>query len=88
MSANTIGFPSASARGVARERGGLSALAVRDNLTRVTRVVGGEIVGYVDRLELAGGEAYRARRYIARERRFIELPTVWSADDALDTLRW
>lgn len=76
-----------SARPVARSRGALRVLDVRDDLSRVTRA-DGEIVGYVDRLQVAGGQAYRARRYVAAERRFVELPTVWSADDAVDTLRW
>lgn len=48
----------------------------------------GEIVGYVDRIDVAGDTAYRARRYVAAERRFVELPNVWSADDAVDCLRW
>jgi hypothetical protein len=74
-------------RPVARARGALRVLDVRDDLSRVTRA-DGQIVGYVDRVEVAGGPAYRARRYIATERRFVELPTVWNADDAVDSLRW
>jgi hypothetical protein len=72
---------------VARSRGDLRILDVRDDLSRVTRV-NGEIVGYVDRVDIAGGTAYRARRYVPAERRFVELPNVWSADDAVDCLRW
>ncbi|OEI69170.1 hypothetical protein [Curtobacterium sp. ER1/6] len=72
---------------VARSRGDLRILDVRDDLSRVTRA-NGEIVGYVDRLDVAGGTAYRARRYVATERRFVELPNAWSADDAVDFLRW
>jgi hypothetical protein len=74
-------------RPVARSRGDLRVLDVRDDLCRITRA-NGEIVGYVDRIDVAGDVAYRARRYVAHERRFVELPTVWSADDAVDTLRW
>jgi hypothetical protein len=76
-----------TARPVTRSRGALRVLDVRDDLSRVTRA-DGAIVGYVDRLQVPGGQAYRARRYLAAERRFVELPTVWSADDAVDTLRW
>ncbi|QWS32347.1 hypothetical protein AABM26_07035 [Curtobacterium aetherium] len=76
-----------SPRPVARSRGDLRILDVRDDLSRVTRA-NGEIVGYVDRVDVAGGTAYRARRYVAAERRFVELPNVWDADDAVDTLRW
>lgn len=72
---------------VARSRGDLRILDVRDDLSRVTRA-NGEIVGYVDRVDVAGGTAYRARRYVATERRFVEFPDVWSADDAVDCLRW
>lgn len=71
----------------ARTHGGLRVLDVREDLSRITRA-NGEIVGYVDRVVLPGGPAYRARRYVAAERRFVELPAVWSADDAVDTLRW
>ena len=46
---------------VARSRGDLRVLDVRDDLSRVTRA-NGEIVGYVDRVDVAGGTAYRARR--------------------------
>ncbi|WP_144764292.1 hypothetical protein [Curtobacterium sp. 9128] len=74
-------------RPVARSRGDLRILDVRDDLSRVTRS-NGEIVGYVDRVQVAGDVAYRARRYVATERRFIELPNVWSVDDAVDCLRW
>uniref|UniRef100_A0A942SYQ7 Uncharacterized protein n=1 Tax=Neobacillus citreus TaxID=2833578 RepID=A0A942SYQ7_9BACI len=70
-----------------RTRGDLRILDVRDDLSRITRA-NGEIVGYVDRVDVAGGTAYRARRYVATERRFVELPDVWSADDAVDCLRW
>lgn len=76
-----------SPRPVARSRGDLRILDVRDDLSRVTRA-NGEIVGYVDRVDVAGDTAYRARRYVAAERRFVELPNVWNADDAVDTLRW
>lgn len=82
-----IASDAASPRGLRWRRGGLHALAVRDDLTRITRA-SGEIVGYVDRVDAAEGHAYRARRYIARERRFVQLPTVWSPDDAIDSLRW
>jgi hypothetical protein len=72
---------------VARTRGALHILDVRDDLSRISRA-NGEIVGYVDRIDIAGGPAYRARRYVVAERRFVPLPTVWNADDAVDMLRF
>lgn len=74
-------------RPLVRRRGQLRVLDVRDDLSRVMRD-DGSIVGYIDRIDVAGGPAFRARRYISAERRFVELPTVWSADDAVDTLRF
>lgn len=74
-------------RPVARTRGTLQVLDVRDDLSRISRA-NGEIVGYIDRIDVAGGPAYRARRYVAAERRFVALPNVWNADDAVDMLRF
>jgi hypothetical protein len=76
-----------SSRPVSRDRGSLRVLDVRDDLSRVMRS-DGAIVGYVDRIDVAGAPAFRARRYVATERRFVELPTVWDADDAVDMLRF
>jgi hypothetical protein len=74
-------------RPLARTRGQLRVLDVREDLCRVTRG-NGEIVGYVDRVDIEGLPAYRARRYVPAERRFVALPTVWDPDDAVDSLRW
>ncbi|KQO62979.1 hypothetical protein [Curtobacterium sp. Leaf261] len=74
-------------RPVARTRGSLHILDVRDDLSRISRA-NGEIVGYVDRIDVAGGPAFRARRFVPAERRFVALPSVWSADDAVDMLRF
>ncbi|MFZ7088210.1 hypothetical protein [Curtobacterium sp. RRHDQ10] len=74
-------------RPVARNRGLLQVLDVRDDLSRVMRA-DGAILGYVDRIDVVGGPAYCARRYIAAERRFVDLPAVWSPDDAVDMLRF
>lgn len=74
-------------RPLVRTRGSLRILDVRDDLSRISRA-NGEIVGYVDRIDVAGGPAFRARRFVAAERRFVPLPTVWNADDAVDMLRF
>jgi len=76
-----------SPRPLARARGSLHVLDVREDLSRITRG-NGEIAGYVDRIDVAGDAAYRARRYVADQRRFVELPAVWNKDDAVDCLRW
>lgn len=68
-------------------RGGLRLVQVHDDLARVTRA-GGEIVGYVERFDDPQGERYRAKRFVARQRRFVAIGEFWSRDDATDCFRF
>jgi hypothetical protein len=68
-------------------RGGLRLVQVRDDLARVTRT-GGEVLGYVERLDDPLGERWRAKRFVARQRRFVEIGEFWSRADATDCFRF
>lgn len=68
-------------------RGGLRLVQVRDDLARVTRA-GGEVLGYVERLDDPLGERWRAKRFVARQRRFVEIGEFWSRTDATDCFRF
>jgi len=68
-------------------RGGLRLVQVRDDLARVTRP-GGEVLGYVERFADPQGDKYRARRFIARQRRFVDIGEFWSRSDATDCFRF
>ena len=68
-------------------RGGLRLVQVRDDLARVTRA-GGEVLGYVERFDDPQGEKYRATRFVARQRRFVEIGEFWSRADATDCFRF
>lgn len=48
----------------------------------------GRIIGHLDAREDARGLRYRARRYHAPSRAFLDLGGFWSADDAVDALRF
>ncbi|WP_228498126.1 hypothetical protein [Frigoribacterium sp. VKM Ac-1396] len=68
-------------------RGGLRLVQVHDDLARVTRA-GGEVVGYVERFDDPQGDRYRAKRFLPRQRRFVEIGEFWSRDDATDCFRF
>lgn len=68
-------------------RGGLHLVQVHDDLARVTRA-GGEVVGYVERFDDPQGDRYRAKRFLPRQRRFVEIGEFWSRDDATDCFRF
>jgi len=72
---------------LAETRGGLRLVQVRDDLARVTRA-GGEVLGYVERLDDPLGDRWRAKRFVARERRFVEIGEFWSRSDATDCFRF
>ena len=48
----------------------------------------GRVIGHLQALSLAGGIRYRARRFHGASRAFRELGEFWSADDAIDCLRF
>ncbi len=68
-------------------RGGIRLVQVRDDLARVTRP-SGEVLGYVERFIDPQGERFRAKRFLARQRRFVEIGEFWSSADATDCFRF
>ena len=52
------------------------------------RDASGRVIGHLQALPLADGIRYRARRFHAASRAFRELGEFWSADDAIDCLRF
>lgn len=48
----------------------------------------GRILGHLQRVDSARGVRYRARRYHLPTRAFLELGEFWSADDAVQCLRF
>ena len=67
----------------ARTRPGLHLVQLHDELWRVTRP-SGEVLGYVERFGVRAGLRFRAKRFIVRQRRFVEMGEFWSMDDAVD----
>lgn len=48
----------------------------------------GRVIGHLSALRDEGGVRYRARRFRAGLRRFLDLGDFWSADDAVECLRY
>jgi hypothetical protein len=46
------------------------------------------VLGYVERLDDPLGDRWRAKRFVARERRFVEIGEFWSRSDATDCFRF
>ncbi len=67
----------------ALSRPGLQLVQLHDELWRVTRP-SGEVLGYVERFGVRAGLRFRAKRFIVRQRRFVEMGEFWSMDDAVD----
>jgi len=49
---------------------------------------GGRIIGHLEAVAGPGGTRYRARRFHPASRMFRDLGDFWSADDAIDCLRF
>ena len=64
-------------------RPGLNLVQLHNELWRVTRPCG-EVLGYIERFEVQAGVRFRAKRFIARQRRFVEVGEFWKMDDAVD----
>ncbi|WP_084816210.1 hypothetical protein [Frondihabitans sp. Leaf304] len=77
----------ATAPSVREQRGGLTLVQLHDGLIRVTRP-SGEVLGYVESYQHAEGERFRAKRFLPRQRRFIEIGEFWSRNDATDCFRF
>jgi len=67
-------------------RRGVALTRLRADLWRVTRPAG-EVLGYVESFPTPSGQRYRAKRLIARQRRFIVDGEFWSMADAIECLR-
>lgn len=79
--------PAAQHLPLAEIRGGLRLVQVRDDLSRVT-TASGEVLGYVERHDDPQGDRWRAKRFLARQRRFVEIGDFWSRSDATDCFRF
>lgn len=77
----------ATAQAVEEVRGGLRLVQLHDDLARVT-LTSGEVLGYVERFVHPEGERFRAKRFLARQRRFVEIGEFWSRSDATDCFRF
>jgi hypothetical protein len=67
-------------------RPGINLVQLHDELWRVTRP-DGDVLGYVERFRVREGLRYRAKRLVARQRRFIVMGEFWSIDDAIECFR-
>jgi len=73
---------------IAPSRRGLTIVALRDELWRVTRT-GGDVLGYIElATEQHGATRYRAKRMVVRQHRFVGVGEFWNMDDAVDSLRF
>lgn len=68
-------------------RHGYRLVPLHDGLTRVLDR-DGAVAGYVELIADAGGTRYRAKRLRPRAAGFVVVGEFWSADDALDGLRF
>ena len=64
-------------------RPGLLLVPLHDELWRVTRP-SGDVLGYVEQFRVRAGLRFRAKRFITRQRRFVEMGEFWSMNDAID----
>lgn len=68
-------------------REGVNAIQLHDDLWRVTRP-DGEVLGYIERTELAAGHRFAVKRLLQRQRRFLPVGDFWTIGDALDCFRF
>jgi hypothetical protein len=64
-------------------RPGLVLVQLHDELWRVTRP-SGDVLGYLEQFRVRAGLRFRAKRFLVRQRRFVEMGEFWSMDDAID----
>ena len=67
-----------------RPHPGLGLVVLRSGMTRVTRR-DGEVLGYVEPID---DGRYRAKRLVTRRAQFRLIGDFWTADEALDALRY
>ena len=65
-------------------------LRLADAAPSLWRVIdrSGRVIGHLQALAQGNAIRYRARRFHAASRAFLELGEFWSADDAIDCLRF
>lgn len=73
-------------------RFGVHLTQVHDELWRVTTAqsgsrAGGEVLGYIECFMVPDGLRFRAKRFMARQRRFVVMGDFWSVDDAIGLFR-
>ena len=62
---------------------GVVLVPLASGMWRVTRP-DGEVLGYVDTVQAADGERFRAKRISARLRRFVVVGEFWRMEEAVD----
>lgn len=67
-------------------RFGIRLTQVHDELWRVTKPEG-EVLGYIESFIVQEGVRYRAKRFMARQRRFVVIGEFWSVGDAIEVFR-
>jgi hypothetical protein len=72
-----------STKTMAVTRPGLHLVQLHEELWRVTRP-SGDVLGYLEQFRVRAGLRFRSKRFIVRQRRFVEMGEFWSMDDALD----
>jgi hypothetical protein len=65
---------------------GINLTQLHSELWRVTRPEG-EVLGYIEQFTVRDGQKFRAKRFLARQRRFIVMGEFWSVDDAIECFR-
>ena len=84
----TLNFISAHAvsRGRSSAIDPVAVAQLNDSLWRITRPEG-DVLGYIESFAAPGGQRFRAKRFLARQRRFMIDGEFWAMDDALECFR-
>lgn len=64
----------------------VAVVQLNDQLWRITRPEG-DVLGYIEAFTATGGIRFRAKRFLARQRRFMIDGEFWAMDDALQCFR-
>ena len=64
----------------------VAVVQLNDQLWRITRPEG-DVLGYIEAFTATGGIRFRAKRFLARQRRFMIDGEFWAMDDALECFR-
>ena len=64
----------------------VAVVQLNDQLWRITRPEG-DVLGYIEAFTATGGIRFRAKRFLARQRRFMIDGEFWEMDDALQCFR-